>query len=106
MIHGPGIEESHDRRVPSSSNDTVNKPEIVSWEIDNHYLIVNWQHSDPNQRLHGYYLALCQSADTRPCKGPDFVNFDRGSRSGRVVGLAPEAMYRVEVSVMWWHWVK
>lgn len=32
------------------------------------------------------------------CTGPDFVNFGKLARSGRIVGLAPEAVYQVEVN--------
>ena len=59
--------------------------------------MVNWKHSDDKQQVQGYYILLCRLVNSR-CTGPDFVNFDKNARSGKIVGLAPEAMYQVEVN--------
>ena len=41
-------------------------------------------------------MLLCQLVDSH-CAGPDFVNFNNSARAGQIVGLAPEAIYQVEV---------
>lgn len=96
-----GTKESHDRTL-QSANHTLNKPEIINWEINGHHIVVNWKHSSPNQQLLGYYVSLCKLVNSE-CDGPDFVNFGKTFRSGRIVGLAPEATYKVEVRVVDMH---
>lgn len=91
-----GMKESHDRTQQKTAENTIDKPNIISWELDGHYVIVNWQHSDANHSTHGYYVSLCQLVNSE-CTGPDFVNFGKSVRSGKIVGLAPEALYQVEV---------
>lgn len=41
-------------------------------------------------------MLLCRLVDSH-CAGPDFVNFNNSVRTGQIVGLAPEAIYQVEV---------
>ena len=96
VVCGAGIEEAPHDRIKVSP-DTLKKPNITSWELDAHYLLVNWKHSDMKQKVHGYYIRLCKLVYLQ-CTGPDFVNFGKNSRSGRIVGLAPEAIYQIEVS--------
>lgn len=91
-----GMEKSEDRI--SSHTRLQEKPNITSWELDSHYLVVNWKYSQ-NERLQGYYVLLCQLVNLK-CNGPDFVHFSNKARSGRIVGLAPEAVYRMEVKNM------
>lgn len=83
----------HDRT--SQSGSYLKKPNITSWELDSHYLVINWKHSD-HQEVDGYYILLCRLVNSQ-CTGPDFVNFDKRAESGRIVGLAPEVIYQVEV---------
>lgn len=90
-----GMDESHNRISPSLA---LRKPNITSWELDGHYLVVNWEHSDVDNLVHGYYVLLCQLVNSQ-CTGPDFVNFGRTVRSGRIIGLAPETHYEVEVTL-------
>jgi hypothetical protein len=89
-------------RPPASQNagNALKKPNITSWELDSHYLLINWKHSDERQQVHGYYILLCRLVNLQ-CVGPDFVNFNKDARSGRIVGLAPEAMYQIEVTIMY-----
>ena len=85
-------------RVQRTTTYNLSSPNITSWELEDHYLIVNWQHpADSNQHVNGYYVSLCKLANSL-CIGPDFVNFKSYVRSGRIVGLAPEQTYQMEVS--------
>lgn len=95
-----GQNDFHDRTVYNTSvaRKSLNKPNITSWELAGHYLIINWKHlySNRHHQVRGYYVLLCRLVDSH-CAGPDFVNFNNLVRTGQIVGLAPEAIYQVEV---------
>lgn len=81
-----------------SAENALSKPNISSWELESHYLVVNWKHDvDSSQHIDGYYVSLCKLTSSL-CIGPDFVNFKSFVRSGRIVGLAPEQQYQLEVT--------
>ncbi len=68
------------------------------WKLSHHYLLVRWQYPYVDERTQGFYVSLCLMVKS-VCKAPDFVNFDRNLRSGRIVGLAPESEYELKVDV-------
>lgn len=91
---------AHDRIIADAeqqkTSPAISKPNITGWKLNGHYLIVNWNHSDVNKQVHGYYVLLCRVVDSQ-CTGPDFINFGANIKSGRIIGLAPETTYQVEV---------
>lgn len=78
------------------NDSALSKPDPVTWYLEGHHLVVLWQHSDHQDLVQGYYISLCQIKKSR-CAAPDFIHFSSEVKTVKIVGLAPESIYKLKV---------
>ena len=81
--------------LPAGVN-ALNKPDSVTWNLEDHNLVVSWKHSDQQELLQGFYISICQINNSK-CGAPDFVHFNSEFRTAKIIGLAPESSYKLKV---------